>query len=355
MASTRNFSKIFSIEGNIGSGKSTIIKILKEHFKEDDRIIFLLEPVDEWNTIHDNDNKTILENYYENKNKYAFTFQMMAYISRLSQLKKALNDGYEYIITERSITTDKHVFAKMLYDSGEIEKIEFDIYNKWFEHFIGDIPDINYIYINTTTIIAESRVIQRGRNGENKISFDYLQKCYNYHNNWLSNISNVLEINGNININDEPSYIEQIKDLFIKYTNINSNKFYTLTFDGGSRGNPGPSGCGYVIYNNAKKIVVDGYKYLGIQTNNYAEYMGIICGLEKAIEKNITHLIIKGDSKLVINQLNGTYKIASPNLLPLYNNASDLLSKINKVDLIHIKRNMNAAADKLANIAIDKM
>ena len=88
-----NASKIYSIEGNIGSGKSTIIKILKEHFKSNDNIIFLLEPVDEWNTICDND-KTILEKYYENKKQYAFSFQMMAYISRLSQLKEALKKGY---------------------------------------------------------------------------------------------------------------------------------------------------------------------------------------------------------------------------------------------------------------------
>ena len=353
MIETNTFSKIYSVEGNIGSGKSTIIKILKQHFKDNKNIIFLLEPVDEWNSIRDKNDKTIIENYYENKEKYAFSFQIMAYISRLSQLKEALQKGYEYIITERSVSTDKNVFAKMLYDDKDIDEINYSIYNKWFDEFIKDIPNINYIYIKTDTLIAESRVIERSRKGESNISFDYLQRCCNYHETWFDSLSNYLEINGNININNEPSYVNQIIKSFEDFIEINKKNYYILMFDGGSRGNPGPSGCGYVIYDNNNKIVHEDKLYLGIQTNNYAEYMGVIQGLRKAVELKINHLIIKGDSLLVIKQLNGSYKVNSDNIKPLYISAQNFITNIDKIEFIHIKREMNSVADKLANIAMD--
>ena len=108
--------KLITIQGNIGSGKSTIVKKLKDKYGGEKNICFLQEPVDIWNNIKDKKGNTILSLYYENQKEYAFSFQMMAYISRLSILKKALDDGYEYIVSERSLETDKYVFAKMLYD-----------------------------------------------------------------------------------------------------------------------------------------------------------------------------------------------------------------------------------------------
>ena len=203
-----NASKIYSIEGNIGSGKSTIIKILKEHFKSNDNIIFLLEPVDEWNTICDND-KTILEKYYENKKQYAFSFQMMAYISRLSQLKEALKKGYNYIITERSIATDKNVFAKMLYDTDKIDEINYKIYLTWFDEFINEIPEFQYIYIKTTPYKALERINKRSRKGES-IPIEYLKKCDLYHDEWLknTNVNNLIILDGNIDKTNNDDYFD---------------------------------------------------------------------------------------------------------------------------------------------------
>ena len=83
-------SQIISIEGNIGSGKSTILKSLKEHFENSRNIIFLQEPVDEWATIKDKEGNTILSKFYGNQKKYSFAFQMMAYISRLNLLMNAI-------------------------------------------------------------------------------------------------------------------------------------------------------------------------------------------------------------------------------------------------------------------------
>jgi len=133
-------------------------------------------------------------------------------------------------------------------------------------------------------------------------------------------------------------------------------KDVVLLFDGGSRGNPGPCGCGFVIMNNNEtEIIAQGSEFLGKNTNNYAEYMGVILGMEKALELGINNLIIKGDSQLVIKQLLKEYSVKSPNLIPLYLKAAKSLLQFNSVKLYHIKRNFNILADKLANEAMDRL
>ena len=106
-------AQIISIDGNIGSGKSTIVQKLKEYFqKQNKNIIFLQEPINEWDKIKDKNGITILEKFYQNQEKYSFAFQMMAYISRLSLLKKTIEENSDaIIITERCLNTDSYVFA----------------------------------------------------------------------------------------------------------------------------------------------------------------------------------------------------------------------------------------------------
>nr|QFG74832.1 MAG: deoxynucleoside kinase [Megaviridae environmental sample] len=175
---------IYSMEGNIGVGKTTFINMVKQLHKTRE-IIVLEEPVAEWLSIKNNENKTILELFYADQNKYAFSFQMMAYISRIALLKQTIREHPQaIIITERSVYTDKHVFAKMLFDEGKIEKVNYEIYNKWFEHFIEDVPISKIIYLRCTPAIAHSRVIKRNRPGET-ITLDYLTKCHTYHEEWI--------------------------------------------------------------------------------------------------------------------------------------------------------------------------
>ena len=148
---------IISIEGNIGSGKSTLVDLLKERLQNQNKnlkICFLKEPVDQWEKFKDIDGETILEKYYANQSKYAFQFQMMAYISRLSSIKSVLKENYDVIICERSVLTDKNVFAQMLYDDNKLTDIEFDIYNAWFNEFIKDIPNLYTIYLKTSPNIS---------------------------------------------------------------------------------------------------------------------------------------------------------------------------------------------------------
>lgn len=204
---------IISIEGNIGSGKSTFVKALQTYFNKTDeinkKIYFLQEPVNIWETIKNNDGENIIECFYKNQDKYAFSFQMMAYISRLSLLRKAVREGYDYIFTERCVNTDRNVFAKMLYDSGKIEKINFEIYTKWFDEFIEEFNNFHYIYIKTDPEKALERINKRARPGET-IPLEYLKECDKYHNNWLETIesTNIITLDGNIDRNNNDSYYE---------------------------------------------------------------------------------------------------------------------------------------------------
>jgi len=196
---------IFSADGNIGSGKSRLLTELKEQFKYHREIIFIQEPVKEWEMFTDKEGKPILVKFYENPEKWAFAFQMMAYISRLSQLKKCIKENPTGIfITERCTYTDFHVFAKMLYHSGKINKIEYTIYIAWFDEFMEDVPIKGFIYIKTRAQKCLERIKKRAREGEvSGIDIEYLQKCHQYHENWLMNEAKVLVLDGNIDYSDD--------------------------------------------------------------------------------------------------------------------------------------------------------
>ena len=198
---------IVAIEGNIGSGKSTLLARLSENVRIHNKpVIFLQEPVDQWESIKDINGNTMLQKFYENQKKYSFSFQMMAYISRLALLKDAVEENPDaIIITERSLYTDRYVFAKMLYDSNKIESVEYQIYLKWFDTFAKDFPITKTIYVKTKPEICHFRIIKRSRNAESTISLDYLQECNNYHNRMIENYcvkSTILELDGNLEIDD---------------------------------------------------------------------------------------------------------------------------------------------------------
>ena len=190
---------IISIEGNIGSGKTTFINELMnvEKMKTINTICFLKEPVNLWESIKKNNNETIIECFYKEQEKYAFPFQVMAYVSRIALIKQAIANGFKYIFTERCIYTDKNVFLKMLHESNKVEKMNNDIYNMLFETFTQEY-NIYHIYIQTSPEVALQRVMKRNRAGENNISLEYLTMCDNYHNNWLvNNKKNIMTFNGN--------------------------------------------------------------------------------------------------------------------------------------------------------------
>jgi ribonuclease HI len=128
---------------------------------------------------------------------------------------------------------------------------------------------------------------------------------------------------------------------------------YLLRFDGCSKGNPGMAAAGAVLYKNDNEIWT-GSKFLGYkETNNYAEYMGLIIGLNQAIEMNINELNVEGDSMLIIKQMNGQYKVNSSNLIEVHKLAMNLKSKFKTIKFTHIYREKNNRADGLCNKEIE--
>tara|TARA_B100000035_G_C21000496_1_gene554666 strand:+ start:297 stop:995 length:699 start_codon:yes stop_codon:yes gene_type:complete len=177
---------VLSIEGNIGSGKSTILKFLKENNTNND-IIFLKEPVDKWENIKDVEGTTILEHFYKDPSKHAFMFQIMAFATRMQILKDTIkeNPHCKIVICERSILADQQVFASMLHYDNLIDKMGITIYNTMANNYLKEYPLNGIIYIDAEPDICSTRIKTRNRNGEDNIGVEYLKKCKLYHDEWL--------------------------------------------------------------------------------------------------------------------------------------------------------------------------
>lgn len=227
-------SRLFSIEGNIGSGKSTLIKMLKEN-KYNKNIIFMEEPVSKWVEIKDSNGCNMIEKFYSNKKRYAFSFQIMAFITRLSMIKEYIKKNpHATIICERSINTDRNVFAKMLYDEGYIEDVEYQIYLNWFDEFINDIPNTGIIYVKTDPKISNKRVLKRKRKGED-IPLTYLERCHVYHEEWISTTKvPVLKLFGDEDkksTNDYQLWLNIIEQFVKDYSNTNNDDNNSSLYD----------------------------------------------------------------------------------------------------------------------------
>ena len=132
-----------------------------------------------------------------------------------------------------------------------------------------------------------------------------------------------------------------------------SDDTVTIYSDGGSRGNPGPSACGYIIFDSAQQVVEEGGEYLGITTNNQAEYQAVRLGLEKAVKLNYKRVDFRLDSMLVVNQMNGVYKIKNRELWPINERIRELVSHFEKVSFSHVRREFNQLADGMVNKILD--
>jgi ribonuclease HI len=127
----------------------------------------------------------------------------------------------------------------------------------------------------------------------------------------------------------------------------------TLYADGGSRGNPGPAASGAVLYDERGEVLEEIGTFLGVATNNVAEWTALIEGLEAAIARGVDDLTVRMDSELVVKQLAGVYRVKHPGLIPLHARAKALLRKFAQVDVAHVRRKDNAAADAVVNQILD--
>ena len=201
---------ILTIEGNIGSGKSTLVKQLRTELAS--KWTFLDEPVDEWLELKDESGKSLIELFYADKKRYSYTFQNYAYITRMRKLMET--NKHNINVTERCVLTDKYVFAQMLTDDGYMNQMEDKMYKDWFDIFEKFANIDLVVYIKTDPTICNERIKIRAREGE-EIPLDYLERLHEYHEKWINDIDSkkLLVLDGSTNFKDNPDeFIKKIKE-----------------------------------------------------------------------------------------------------------------------------------------------
>ena len=132
------------------------------------------------------------------------------------------------------------------------------------------------------------------------------------------------------------------------------NDWISAHCDGGARGNPGPAGYGALIQDANGMVIAELSEFLGIRTNNFAEYSGLLGCLQFALDNNRRRLRVVSDSELMVKQIQGKYQVKSPDLKPLYEEAKRRIAKLEKFEISHALRHKNKDADRLTNEAMDR-
>jgi len=221
----QNTVTLVSFDGDIGSGKSTMMKKAEEYYANHANVIFADEPTEKWKLIKDKNGTEMLKLFYQDQEKHAFKFQIMAFVSRLAGLREIVKENQEkniIIITERSLYTDKEIFAKMLYDQGKMSDVEHQIYLTLFDEFASEFEVNKVVYIRTDPAKCHERIHIRAREGEELIPLAYLEECHRYHEAFLDQdrglFKEQLVLNGNQDIYQNPTlasdWMQQI-DVFI--------------------------------------------------------------------------------------------------------------------------------------------
>jgi deoxyadenosine/deoxycytidine kinase len=235
----RRSPKIVSIEGNIGAGKSTLIRALKDRYTQGkERIVVILEePVEVWNTVEE-DGVTLLDKFYNDPVKYSFTLQTMIYTTVYNQILQAIKEfpKAEVIVCERSIQSSKYVFAEMLQSQGNMDLTESLVLNMLYDDPRTELAlSKGMLYLKTEPEICLERIRKRSREGEQKITLDYLKLCESYYS-YMFNLTYIRPdtINGNIedtdtnlatNIGLAMTFIEKHRRVRIR-EDPNSNSLY---------------------------------------------------------------------------------------------------------------------------------
>ena len=197
-------------------------------------------------------------------------------------------------------------------------------------------------------------------------AFNFMQevaaraKAQDHHPKWQNNWNEVeiwLSTHSEKTITDKDRKLAKSIDLIYdrymkpkKEVKISESKLYT---DGGSRGNPGPSAGAFVICKLDDTVVEKSGVYLGITTNNQAEYKALLAGLRRAAELGVKTLQVYMDSELIVKQLNGLYKVKNQDIMPLYKEAKDILDTFASTSVTHVPRALNSVADKEVNHILD--
>jgi len=190
------------IEGNIGSGKSTFIKLLNDR-----GYTINLEPVDKWTSMKNNNGKNLLEEFYNDTGRYSYLFQSIAFRTRIKSITSNPSD-----FTERSVFTDRNVFAKTCHETGKMNDIEWEDYCEWFDWLTESlsVKPKGYIYLRADPKVSYDRIKKRSRGGEENIPYDYLVNLHTKHDDWLMNEKNVLVIDVNEEFENNNDKLEEM-------------------------------------------------------------------------------------------------------------------------------------------------
>ncbi|MDA9846990.1 deoxynucleoside kinase [Flavobacteriaceae bacterium] len=197
------------IEGNVGSGKSTFLKLLQQKGHQ-----IILEPVNEWCNLVNKNGNNLLQEFYGDQERYAYTFQSIAFRTRVNNLK-----NYNGELIERSIFTDRNVFAKTCYENGKMNDIEWSDYCSWFD-WLSDtfnVKPTGFIYLRAEPEVSYERIKKRCRSGEETIPFEYLQELHNKHEKWLMDEPNVLVLNVNDDFENNPEKLNEMLEKVKKF------------------------------------------------------------------------------------------------------------------------------------------
>jgi len=223
---------IVSVEGNIGVGKSTFIDILKSKWDCEGGCEVVPEPVDLWKNLVNTDGKNILQTFYEDIPRWAYSFQNVACITRMMKIEESIrNSSSKYIFLDRSLGTDKNVFEAMLHDQGQLNELEHKMYNLWcdfYNQYVRSQSNQIYIYLKASPETCAERIKKRGRVEEETIGLDYLNRLNDYHDSWLLSEPNVVVIDCEEEFENDTNkhnwIINQIKSKLDLITSENKNK-----------------------------------------------------------------------------------------------------------------------------------
>jgi len=204
------------VEGNIASGKSTLIPLLASLNGSDrfGKVQVILEPLDKWQTLRDSDGKNILHHFYKDMKRFAYSFQSFAFLSR-ARLLSGIDSEADFVFVERSIWSDKEIFARNCYETGIMSEIEWNLYNEWFSWMEQQYRPLNmcFIHLKTKPSTAFIRMKKRKRAEEASVTLEYITRIHQKHQAWLDNSTlgaKVIELNANMDYDDSGEILEGI-------------------------------------------------------------------------------------------------------------------------------------------------
>ncbi len=181
MLTQKNLQPYFCIEGGIGAGKSTFLKVINTFLNA--QVVY--EPHKLWQNVR---GENLLERFYADTERWAYTFQTYTFITRILEREKAaLKNPHLFQILERSVYSDRYCFAKNCYELGTMNSLEWKLYQEWFSWLVDTytVKPNGFIYLQTDPIVCYKRLLKRNRQEETNVTLEYLQLLHDKHENWL--------------------------------------------------------------------------------------------------------------------------------------------------------------------------